>query len=166
MPSLSVDATAPIWSDATGPFWKGLDLAVQPQASSQCVRTCLAIITGADPERFAGVNTQDPGSWSDALAPFEMALAYCPTDVRKVVHYIPGLLALDDLFLLGYYLGQGFLSEPTEDGWLAASHLIVIYGDEVLDPMGFRVALKDHDCGGQHCKRLFRVVPAGYHRTI
>jgi hypothetical protein len=135
------------------------------------VATCLAILSGADPGDFDGkINTQDPVSWSDALAPFGMKLAYVPTDVRKLRFYIEELVGYDDLFVLGFYLAQdpaALLQDPREDGWLCGSHLVVLHRDRILDPLeGTSVPAMDY-CGLRcHTKRVFRVVPAGHRRGL
>jgi len=135
------------------------------------VSTVLAILTRAAPEEFQGcVNTQDPVSWSDALRPFGMKLAFCPTDVRKVKFYVPELLALNDLFTVSYFTTgdpQEILEDPGGDGWVCHSHVVVVHCDSVLDPatgeLGALEVFPRVEC---HTKRIFRVVPVEHPRGL
>jgi hypothetical protein len=135
------------------------------------VATCLAILSGANPGDFEGkINTQDPVSWSEALAAFGMKLAYLPTDVRKLRFYIEELVGYDDLFTLGFYLCREpatLLQNPQEDGWLCSSHLVVLHRDRIFDPLE-GTSVRAVDYGGLEChtKRAFRVVPVGHRRGL
>jgi hypothetical protein len=131
----------------------------------------LAILTGEAPEKFQGnVNTQDPVSWSEALHPWGMKLAYCPTDARKLKHYIEELVRLDDLFTLSFYTTldhDKILGEPDSRGWVAGSHIVVLHRGSILDSRSGTVhnALGD-PCIEYHTKRVFRVVPDDHPRGL
>ena len=57
------DRNAPLWPNETDSFFRDRRLIPRPQAPKQCVATTLAMLTGSDPERYAGcINTQDPRS--------------------------------------------------------------------------------------------------------
>jgi hypothetical protein len=141
------------------------------QDGPHCVSTALAILTGALPETFQGkVNTQDPRSWSLALQVYDMKLAYCPSDVRKLKFYCKELLEIDDLFTLSVFTpttpGE-ILADPNEDGWVCSSHVVVLHRGVVLDPAtGRRSFLKDFVKCECHTKRIFRVVPASHARGL
>jgi hypothetical protein len=91
-----------LWPNTGEAFFRTATFTVQRQVGPHCVFTVLAILTEQTPEQFQGrINTQNPVSWSEALAEYGMKLAYCPTDVRKLKHYLPELIALDDLFTSG-----------------------------------------------------------------
>jgi hypothetical protein len=51
------------------------------------------------------INTQNPVTWSEALNPYKMQLAYLPTDVRPLDFYIDELIGYEDLFMLAFYTG-------------------------------------------------------------
>jgi len=71
-----------------------------------------------------------------ALAKHGMKLAYCPTDVRKLKHYLPELIALDDGFTLSYYTTRDppkILAEPNADGWVTGSRIVLLHRDQILD---------------------------------
>ncbi|UJR29458.1 hypothetical protein I4U23_010670 [Adineta vaga] len=96
------DKDTPVWSTEEQEHYFR-DPVIQPllQEGPTCVSNCLAMLTGKRPEDFQGnINTQDPVSWSAALKPYGMKLAYCPHDARKLKFYIEQLIALDDLFAL------------------------------------------------------------------
>jgi hypothetical protein len=96
------------------------------------------MLTGTGPESFEGeINTQNPVTWSDALMPFGMKLAYCPSDIRKLKFYLNELVELDDLFLLCYYTDHeslDFLDDPDQNGWIGHSHVVILYQNLILDP--------------------------------
>jgi hypothetical protein len=167
----SFDLTAPLWSGPPEAFFRDRTIVPQRQRGPHCVATALAMLTGQRPEEFHGrMNTQDPVSWSAVLAPSGMRLAYCPTDVRKLRFYLPELVALDDLFLLCYYLplsAEAILADPTPDGWVCSSHVVVLHRGVVLDPDdGKATPALEHSCGARHTKRVFRVVPSGHYRGL
>jgi len=141
------------------------------QQGPHCVSTSLAILTGQDPERFQGVvNTQDPVSWSEALHECGMKLAYCPTDARKLKHYMDELLEMADLFTLSYYTSTepgDILGEPDYKGWITGSHIVILHRNKVLDPAtGMVTEALAHRCNDHHTKRIFRVVPLNHARGL
>ena len=165
------DLHAHLWSNNDDHFFRDLCLSPQRQTGPRCVPTSLAILTQQTPETFAGkINTQDPVSWSSALRPYGMKLAYCPTDVRKVKFYVPDLRALDDLFTVSYYTAvdsADVLADPRPDGWAGGSHVVVVHRDSVLDPAsGTCFPLSDFERNHFHTKRIFRVVPADHPRGL
>ena len=165
------DSDCRLWPNPSDRFFRDRELRPVSQDGPQCVATSLAILTGADPADFVGkVNTQDPASWSEALAPYGMQLAYCPTDARKLEFYLPELLELDDLFTLSYYTPEDpkeILRDPDERGWICGSHIVVLHRGQILDPSGGTVTdALDHGCGGRHTKRIFRVVPTDCSRRL
>lgn len=138
-----------------------------PQNGPHCVATTLAILSGRKPEDFHDrVNTQDPRSWSDALRADGMKLAYCPTDVRRLLNYQEELLALDDLFTLSYYTSTSasvLLRDPDATGWLCGSHIVVMHRGLILDPAtGEAHRADEHHAWQYHTKRIFRVVPSDH----
>ena len=133
----------------------------------QCVATTLATLTKTDPDIFVGqLNTQDPCSWSRALTKWNMKLAYCPTDMRRLTHYMDELMDLDDLFTLSYYTSSyvdDILSEPDERGWITGSHIVILHRNLIFDSMsGTAVNALEHICNKYYTKRIFRVVPSSY----
>lgn len=141
------------------------------QIGPHCVSTVLGSITGERPESLQGIiNAQDPITWSSALQKWGMKLAYCPIDVRKLMHYMTELVALDDLFALSYYSTldkNKILGEPNENGWVCSSHIVIMHRSEIIDPAkGTSVHAFEHECNEYHTKRIFRVVPESYHRSI
>jgi len=161
----------PLWPNTADRFFTDLSLQCMNQKGPHCVSTCLAILTGREPEYFQSrINTQDPVSWSLALTEFGMKLAYCPTDVRKLQFYMPELVVLDDLFTLSYYTpGQpkDLLQDPGPDGWLCGSHVVILHRDQVYDPMKeTSYDALSQGCGECHTKRIFRVVPGDHQRGL
>ncbi len=164
------DTVARLWPNTTDCFFRERSLSPREQDGLTCVATCLAILSRANPSDLGKINTQDPVSWSDALTPFGMKLAYVPTDIRKLRFYIAELVGYDDLFLLGFYLSRDpakLLQDPREDGWLCGSHLVVLHRDRIFDPLaGTSARAVDSDCLECHTKRVFRVVPVGHRRGL
>lgn len=165
------DLTSHLWPTRDECFFREIALKPLRQSGPHCVSTVLGMLTGQPPETFQGrINTQDPASWSEALSAFGMKLAYCPTDARKIKFYAPELLALDDLFTLSYYTPrdpQSILADPTNDGWVCGSHIVVLHRDSVLDPAtGRRHGLAELPGSEMHTKRIFRVVPEGHRRGL
>lgn len=165
------DLHARLWSNNDDHFFRDLCLSPQRQTGPRCVPTSLAILTQQTPETFAGkINTQDPVSWSSALRPYGMKLAYCPTDVRQVRFYVPDLVAHDDLFTVSYYTPINptkVLDDPDQDGWVCGSHVVVVHRDSVLDPSsGTRYPITTLGASGFHTKRIFRVIPADHPRGL
>ena len=123
--------------------------------------------TGQAPEMFQGkVNTQDPVSWSEALQEWGMKLAYCPTDARKLKHYMKELVQIDDLFTLSYYTSCDhavILGEPNDRGWVTGSHIVILHRNKVLDPTtGTSTDALTHQCNEHYTKRVFRVAPRNH----
>jgi hypothetical protein len=165
------DLNSELWPNDGESFFRGRTIAPMRQVGPTCVATVLAMLSGASPERFIGaVNTQDPVSWSDALRDWGMKLAYCPTDARKLKHYIEGLVRLDDLFTLSYYssLDPGcILGDPNPAGWVTGSHIVILHRDRILNPQdGTSRPAEGHPCGEHHTKRIFRVVPCDHIRGL
>ena len=103
------NSTAPLWYEETkgepeGPFFTELELEHVKQVGPSCVATTLSMVanaTGAHttPEDFKSVtNSQAPHTWSQALKPYGLQLAYCNNDVRRLSYFIDELVAHDDLF--------------------------------------------------------------------
>lgn len=164
-----------IWENAKEHFFRDRELKPATQNGPHCVSTALAILTGKPGTHFlrlqkkGKLNTQDPFSWSEALKPSGMKLAYIPFDVRKLSFYMDELVSLNDLFLLCYYSGRGtdILRDPDEKGWVCGSHVVVLHRDQIIDPLrGERVFAFEHHCNGCHTKRLFRVVPLDHPRGL
>jgi hypothetical protein len=129
------------------------------------------MLTGKSPEDFQGkINTQDPVSWSKKLQTWGMKLAYCPTDARRLKHYMKELIKHDDLFIISYYTTlchERILGEPDENGWITGSHIVVLHRDRIYDPMLGTASLATvHTCNENFTKRIFRVVPVGHERGI
>jgi len=164
------DLTCKLWPDDHEHYFAERVLVPRWQTGPHCVSTALAVMTGAPPESFQGIiNTQDPVSWSAALCPFGMKLAYCPHDVRRLRFYLPELIALDDLFLLSYYSPPGteLLRDPDERGWVCQSHIVILHRDRIIDTMfGEELAALEHGCADPHAKRIFRVVPVDHPRGL
>lgn len=149
------------------------DIVIQPlrQNGPTCVSNCLAMLTGKRPEDFQGnINTQDPVSWSAALQPYGMKLAYCPHDVRKLKFYIEELVALDDLFVLSFCTTldpEEILADADDTGFVTQSHLIVLHHDKIYDSAQSQCdAARNHRCDNYHTKRIFRVLPATHTRGL
>ncbi len=167
MPS---DRNCKLWPDGQERYFADRTFVPQCPEGPHCASTVLAILTGTTPETFWGViNTQDPVSWSQALKPFGMKLAYCPHDVRKLRFYLPELLALNDMFLLSYYScsGDGLLGDPDASGWVCQSHVVILHQDRIIDSaLGEAMPATGHPCGDCHTKRIFRVLPVGHRRGL
>jgi hypothetical protein len=171
MEVLSFDNSCRLWDREDESFFRNRELQPLRQHGPHCVATTLAILTGSAPEEFQGViNTQDPVSWSKALRPWNMKLAYCPTDVRRVGFYLPELVELDDLFTISYYLTRdsgNILADPNEQGWVCSSHVVVLHRSQIFDPASGRSTdALTHHLHGYHTKRIFRVVPANHLRGL
>lgn len=166
------DAHSSLWcSQDTQRFFPHLKLQHRRQQSTDCVANTLSVLTGIEPALIqAEINTQSPISWSDFLAGSGLQLAYCNTDFRRLRHYVQDLLALDDLFLISTYgaLDPGEIGrEPDLSGWITGSHISVLYRDTVFDSMlGKTCLLTEYNRLNRYVKRLFRVVPLGYSRSL
>ena len=165
------DAHSVLWPEQGEAFFREQVFVPQQQVGPHCVATTLAMLTVQTPDIFMGnINTQNPATWSDALAPWQMQLAYCPTDVRKVKFYIDELLHIDDLFTISYYTtldAARILADPNERGWVTGSHVVLLHRAYILDPAnGTRMLARAHHGLEFHTKRIFRVVPSGYQRRL
>lgn len=165
------DLTSKLWPNKDDHFFRDRVLRPIRQNGPHCVAAVLAILASAEPELFQhAINTQDPFSWSDAIARWNMKLCYCPTDIRKLCFYMAELIEMDDLFTLSYYTTQDkdiILRDPDDRGWLCGSHIVVLYRDKILDPAtGTVVNALEHKCNCYHTKRIFRVVPRDYVRGL
>ena len=165
------NAASSLWSREDKPFFRDRNFRSVRQKGPHCVSTVLCILTGEDPENFQGkINTQDPVSWSEVLGQWGMKLAYCPSDARKLKHYIEELVNFDDLFTLSYYTTldhDKILGEPDSRGWVTGSHIVVLHRDTILDPAsGSEFDVLNHGCIEHHTKRIFRVVPADHARGL
>ncbi len=168
---MSADATSCLWPEDGENFFREKGFQPVQQSANHCVAASLAILTGETEAHFQGkVNTQNPVSWSDALRRWSMKLAYCPTDVRKLEHYMKELVRHDDLFALSYYTRlepAEILGEPDRSGWVTGSHIVILHRDQILDPAkGTSTKASDHSCRERHTKRIFRVVPADHARGL
>jgi len=160
------DPSCDLWNPDDGRFFPDLEITPLMQGVGACVPTTLAMLTGAHPSAFMvpEMNTQDPRTWSDLLAPYGMGLAYVPCDVRRLEHYLDELVALDDAFLLSYCL-HPLDCEPDERGKLGPSHVVLLYRDMIYDArLGTSCQAEEHSCRLRHTKRIFRVVPRGSRR--
>jgi len=172
---------APLWdatvnNEAQDQFFADINLNHDRQIGPSCVATTLAMIvrtTGAEvtvEEIKEVTNSQSPHTWSNALKPYGMQLAYCNNDLRRIENYIDELVEHDDLFLLSFYSIDP-PSDPDENGKLCTAHIVTLHKDTIYD------TAKDSDSGGiiaaqdyarleRQTKRIFRVVPLGYPRCV
>ena len=160
-----------LWGREEAPFFREQSFTPRQQAGPHCVSTVLAMLTNVEPEEIRPqINTQDPVSWSAFLGDHGMKLAFCPTDCRRLEHYLEELLALDDLFTLSYYSPtepEAFCAEPNERGMVCGSHIVLLHRDQILDPAtGSRCAVRDHRGMKHYTKRIFRVVPVTHSRGL
>jgi hypothetical protein len=133
----------------------------------------IARTTGADVEAddFKTItNSQSPHSWSNALKPYGMQLAYCNHDVRRIEHYIDELVELDDLFFLCFY-SVNPPSDPDANGKLCTAHIVTMHNDTIYDTAkqsgsGGVVLANDYTRLERQTKRIFRVVPLGHPRCV
>ena len=175
------NANAPLWDAAAvgeiqGPFFTDIGIKHDRQIGPSCVATTLAMIartTGADvtPGDFKKItNSQSPHSWSNALKPYGMQLAYCNHDLRRIEHYIDELVEHDDLFFLCFY-SVNPPSDPDERGKLCTAHIVTLHKDTIYDTAkhsssGGVIAAKDYARLERQTKRIFRVVPLGHPRCV
>ena len=129
------------------------------------------MLTGQEPEAIRPqINTQNPVTWSDYLQEHGMKLAFCPTDCRRLGHYLDDLLALDDLFTLSYYSPsnpEAICADPDEKGWVCGSHIVLLHRDQILDPAsGTSTVAREHRGMKRFTKRIFRVVPSNHPRGL
>ena len=165
-----------IWPYERKHYFHNLKIKAIQQRGPTCVAHCLAMMTGTDPQYFIDlmqrelIDIQDPRTWSDALKPFAMKLAFVPSDIRKMKHYMNDLVAKDDMFALCYYSStdpDDLLTEPDGDGWLTGSHIVLLHRDIIYDSKtGMAMGALDHECCEKHTKRIFRVVPLEEERGL
>lgn len=173
--------TAPLWysggsHEPTGPFFPDLNIEHVKQQGPSCVATTLSMVansTGANttPEDFKDVtNSQAPHTWSEALKPYGLQLAYCNSDLRRLGYFIDELVEYDDLFLLSFF-SKDPPSDPLPSGKLCTAHIITLHKDTIYD------TAKDKNAGGEcvaddylrlerQTKRIFRVVPLYHPRCL
>lgn len=172
--AMNYDLASTLWTEAAdeGKSWfQELRLTHRQQVGGSCVSTGLSLLTGEEPVHVRQqINTQDPVSWSRYLQRHGFKLAYCPTDFRRLAHYVDELLALDDLFTLSTYSPGNPLeigAEPDDDGWVCGSHFVLLHRDTVYDTR-YRTAvrLEDYVDTNRYIKRLFRVLPANHQRGL
>ena len=137
------NASAPLW-DASDPgeddgsYFRDMNIDHIKQIGPSCVATTLAMIartTGvnASPDDFKKItNSQSPHSWSNALKPYGMQLAYCNNDLRRIEYYIDELVELNDLFFLSFYSVDP-PSDPDEKGKLCTAHIVTLHKDTIYD---------------------------------
>ena len=175
------NANAPLWDppnadEPQGPFFPEMAIEHTKQIGPSCVATTLAMIartTGADvgADDFKTItNSQSPHSWSNALKPYGMQLAYCNHDVRRIEHYIDELVELDDLFFLCFY-SVNPPSDPDANGKLCTAHIVTMHNDTIYDTAkqsgsGGVVLANDYTRLERQTKRIFRVVPLGHPRCV
>ena len=179
--TLGPNPNAPLWDEAVsneaeGQFFADINLNHDRQIGPSCVATTLAMIartTGAEvtvEEIQEVTNSQSPHTWSNALKPYGMQLAYCNTDLRRIKHYIDELVEHDDLFLLSFYSIDP-PSDPDENGNLCTSHIVTLHKDTIYDTAknsgsGGIIAAQDYARLERQTKRIFRVVPFGNPRCV
>ena len=111
-------------------------------------------------------------TWSDALAPFGLKLAFVPHDIRKLRFYLPELVSADDLWTLSYYcpreeVGEMLRDPRQEDGWLCSSHIVLLHRGVVYDPSkSAPTPVEEHHMRDMPTKRIFRVVPVANRRRL
>jgi len=169
------DSNCRLWHNREEHFYRSRVIEPYMQAGLTCVSTALGSLSGMGPEHFLRLqkrrklDTNDPVSWSEALKPFGMKLAYLPFDARKLRFYMDELMQLNDLFLLSYYSGISLeiLRDPDNNGFVCESHVVILHRDRIIDPaLGESRPAFEHWCNGCHTKRLFRVVPLNYPRGL
>lgn len=172
-PAASVfDAASTLWGGQSyTPYFQNLKIQHRMQVGGSCVSTGLSLLTKEEPTAIRQqVNTQDPVSWSNYLQQFGMKLAYCPTDLRRLVHYKHELLAMDDLFTISTYSSENpsdITRDPNESGWVCGSHFVVLHRNTVFDTRYEQpILLADYEDCQRFVKRLFRVVPADHARGL
>lgn len=175
------NASAPLWDppiadEAQGPFFPEMAIEHSKQIGPSCVATTLAMIARATGEEATVVsfkqatNSQSPHSWSNALKPYGLQLAYCNHDLRRIEHYIDELVALDDLFLVSFYSVDP-PSDPDENGKLCTAHIVTLHKDTIYDTAkhsgsGGMTIAHDYARLERQTKRIFRVVPLGHPRCV
>jgi len=174
------NASAPLWHLSRGQqdetFFQDLKLEHLKQIGPSCVATTLCMVaraTGADvtPEYFkARTNSQSPYSWSEALKPFGMQLAYCNHDQRRIEYIIEELKGINDLFFVSFYSIDP-PSDPDENGKLCTAHIVTMSGSTIYDTAknpnkGGVSDASDYSRLERQAKRIFRVVPLDHPRCL
>ena len=173
--------SAPLWdavvsNETQDQFFADINIQHDRQQGPSCVATTLAMIartTGAEvtvEEIKEVTNSQSPHTWSNALKPYGMQLAYCNNDLRRIENYIDELVEHDDLFLLSFYSIDP-PSDPDENGKLCTAHIVTLHKDTIYDTAknsssGGIIAAQDYARLERQTKRIFRVVPLGYPRCV
>ncbi|MDC0341443.1 hypothetical protein OAM96_05770 [Candidatus Poseidoniaceae archaeon] len=173
--------SAPLWdavvnNETQDQFFADINIQHDRQQGPSCVATTLAMIartTGAEvtvDEIKEVTNSQSPHTWSNALKPYGMQLAYCNNDLRRIENYIDELVEHDDLFLLSFYSIDP-PSDPDESGKLCTAHIVTMHKDTIYDTAknsgsGGIIAAQDYARLERQTKRIFRVVPLGYPRCV
>lgn len=166
------DSASQLWANQPMvAYFRDRIIQHRQQVGGSCVSTCLSLLTGQAPtEVRRHVNTQDPVSWSQYLQSFDMKLAYCPTDLRRLKHYLPDLLAIDDMFTISTYSPSDASSigaEPDENGWVCGSHIVLLHRSTVYDTRyDAPIALNAYADNQRYVKRLFRVVLVDHTRGL
>lgn len=166
------DNTSQLWPNYTARhYFHDLNLDHRRQTGPTCVPTCLSLLTGMEPAFIQReVNTQSPISWSDYLMTSGYQLAYCNTDLRRLGHYVDELIELDDLFLISTYSATDAADigrEPDENGWIISSHIALLHRDMIYDSLLSRpVDIRDYERNSHFVKRIFRVVPLNFARSL
>ena len=173
--------TAPLWYASSGseddaPFFDDLKLQHVRQVGPSCVATTLSMVanaTGAKttPEDFKAVtNSQAPHTWSEALKPYGMQLAYCNHDLRRLAYFVDELVELNDLFFLCFY-SEDPPSDPNASGKLCTAHIVTMHRGTVYDTakaahFGGVCHAHDYSRLERQTKRIFRVVPLHHPRCV
>lgn len=166
------DHTSVLWpAGASEKYFTSLRIEHRTQVGGTCVTTGLSLLTGEEPESIRrAVNTQDPVSWSQYLSKHQMKLAYCPTDLRRLKHFIPEMLAIDDLFVIGIYSPENVIGigrEPDEKGWICGSHFILMHQNKIFDTARDEpVTATKYPRLECYVKRIFRVLPRWHGRGL
>lgn len=164
---------APLWHGESESFFLDMKIEHQKQSGPSCAPTTLAMIaraTGADvsvEDMKEVINTQAPHTWSNALKPYGLQLAYCNSDQRELRYFIDELVELDDLFLLSFY-SHDLPRIPDSNGKLCTAHVVTLHRDVIFDTAKKSGVFdaKNYPRLDNVTKRIFRVVPLGHERCI
>lgn len=179
-PLFQSDVDSFLWRDKSdGPHFRDINITCLQQFGPSCVSNVLAMLTDQQPELFQkphapNLNTQNPSSWSEALIPYGKKLALCTIDCRRLKHFLPELLELDDLFTISFYCGEprDIIGEPDSTGFIVSSHIIILHRGVIFDScMGVEIPIEEYrwdelPLGEMYTKRIFRVVPASHPRGL
>ena len=161
----------PLWPDESQRFFPSFVIHSTVVPGCFSIASIIASLTGGELEAIMDrIQANDPRSWSMVLQEFGMKLAFCPTDVRRVIHYLDELVALNDVFILTFYTPERpprILAEPDNLGWVCGMHSVLVVRDMIYDPyLDVRQRIYAHHCRHFHTKSIFRVVPARCPRGI